>query len=395
MKPGDTSDSGGLLFGTLLMWVMVAATATTVMIPVLATFLIDEFGVSRAEIGLIGLVGGVLAAASSPLAGHITDQIGGRSAAIIVLIGSGVASLLLAASPVFGAFFVGAAVAAVAGAAGNPSTNKLIAEHIAPGARGSITGLKQTGPQVGSFLAGLLAPWGASVYGWRPTLAVMGLVLMVPVPALARVVSADRPAPTPTDGSAAPLPAGIWWVAVYGSLLGLGSSAAFLLPLFVEESLGQTPRVAGLAAAVMGGVAALGRWQWARKVEKRESVASTLAVLSSLAIVAAGLMLVSISWGIEWMWVGVVILALSASSWTAVGAMAVIAIAGASAAGRASGVVWFGFLAGLGIGPPIYGFTVDETGSYALMWWLALATFTVASAVALAWARTHRLATTS
>ena len=98
-----------------------------------------------------------------------------------------------------------------------------------------------------------------------------------------------------------------------------------------------------------------------------------------------GLMLISMSYGIGRMWLGTTVLGLSSSSWTSVGAMAVIGIAGAGAAGRASGVVWFGFLAGLG--PPINGFIVDETGSYAGMWWLALAAFALAGGVASAWMR--------
>ena len=54
-----------------------------------------------------------------------------------------------------------------------------------------------------------------------------------------------------------------------------------------------------------------------------------------------------------------------------------------------------GFLAGLGLGPPLYGFTVDETGSYAAMWWIALGSFAVAAAVAFTWIRTNRRARTA
>ena len=35
-------------------------------------------------------------------------------------------------------------------------------------------------------------------------------------------------------------------------------------------------------------------------------------------------------------------------------------------------VVLLGFLTGLGIGPPIYGATVDATGSYTAMWLLSI-----------------------
>lgn len=391
MKPIDPafSSTGQFVFAGLLMWVMVGATAITTTIPVLATFLIDDFGVTKVQIGAIGLVVNGLTAVTSPYAGRIADRIGGQNAALIVLIGASIAALLVAGAPVFPAVFVGGTVAAITAAGANPGTNKLIAEHIERGRRGLITGLKQTGPQLGALLAGLLAPWGATAFGWRPTLVIMAVALVLPVPFLMRMATPNSAVQSDNGAPMAPLPSGIWWVAAYGSLLGLGSSANFLLPLFVEEKLGQTPRVAGLAAALLGGIAIFGRLHWARTVERRKSQATTLAVLSSVAILAAVLMLISTTAGIGWMWAGTVAFGLSAASWTAVGSMAVIAIVGASAAGRASGVVWFGFLTGYGLGPPVYGFTVDKTGSYTVMWWLALGMFVLATGVALRWSHTQ------
>lgn len=385
MEPVFASPARRLMFGGFLMWVMVGATATVIILPVLASFIIDDFGISRSEFGTIGSVTGLLAAVASPFAGRLTDRIGGRNTAMIVLVGAATAALLFSVAPVFGAMFAGAVVAAITGAGGNPGTNKLIAAFVEPGRRGFTTGLKQTGPQVGSFFAGMLAPWGATAFGWRPTMAVTAILFALPILVLRKVVPADRPRPRERAEPDTPLPIGIWWVAVYGSLLGLGGSATFLFPLFVEESLGQTPQVAGVAAAVLGAVAIAGRLQWARIAEQQASPAPALAVLAALSVVSMGLMLASMSSGIGWMWVGTIVLGLSSSSWTSVGAMAVIGIAGTGAAGRASGVVWFGFLAGLGLGPPIYGFIVDETGSYAGMWWLALAAFALAGGVAAAW----------
>jgi hypothetical protein len=108
-------------------------------------------------------------------------------------------------------------------------------------------------------------------------------------------------------------------------------------------------------------------------------------MLALLAMVAVVFMQLSITSGIGWMWLGAIVFAVSASSWTVVGALAVIAIGGISSAGRASGIVWFGFLGGFGIGPPLFGFTVDQTGSYALMWWLALVAFALAALLIAAW----------
>jgi predicted MFS family arabinose efflux permease len=394
MEPVFASPARRLMFGGFLMWVMVAATATVITLPVLASFIIDDFGISRSEFGTIGSVAGLLAAVASPFAGRLADRIGGRNTAMIVLVGATMAALLFSVAPVFGAMFAGAVVAAVTGSGGNPGTNKLIAAFVEPGRRGFTTGLKQTGPQVGSFLAGMLAPWGATTLGWRPTMAVTAILFALPLVVLRRVIPADRPQRRRRAEPAGAMPAGIWWVTVYGSLLGLGGSATFLFPLFVEESLGQTPQVAGVAAAVLGAVAIVGRLQWARTAEHQASPAPTLALLAALSVGSTGLMLASMSYGIGWMWAGTVVLGLSSSSWTSVGAMAVIGIAGAPAAGRASGIVWFGFLAGLGLGPPMYGFIVDETGSYAGMWWLALAAYALAAGVAAAWwrqpVRSHR-----
>jgi len=378
------------MFGGLLMWVMVAATASTVTLPVIASFLIEEFDINRTQFGSLGSVGILVAALSSPFAGRVTDRIGGRNAALLVLAGAGVGAILYASAPIFAVMFVAAAVGALTGAGGNPGTNKLVAEHIEPGRRGLTTGFKQTGPQLGSLLAGLLAPWGATTIGWRPTMLVIAAILLAGIPVLIRVVPPDGPIASRRAGPGGPLPGGILWVAVYGSLLGLGGSASFLLPLFVEESLDQSPRMAGLAAAVVGGVAVFGRLQWARVAEQKRSPAPTLAVLAALSVVSMALMLVAITFGMLWMWMAALVLGLSSSSWTAVAAIAVIGIAGAPAAGRASGVVWFGFLGGLGLGPPLYGFTVDQTGSYATMWWIALASFALAVLVALAWIRTAR-----
>jgi MFS family permease len=375
------------MFGGLLMWVTLAATAIMVTLPVIASFLIEEFDINRTQFGSLGSVGVILAALSSPYAGTVTDRIGGRKASLIVLGGAATGAVLLAGAPVFGAMFVGVALASVTGAGGNPGTNKLIAEYLEPGRRGITTGIKQTGPQVGSFFAGLLAPWGATTIGWRPTFLVIGALLLAGVPVLLRVVPVDPPIDTDQTETGGKLPVGIWWVTVYGSLLGFAGSAIFLLPLFVEESFDQSPQVAGLAAALLGGVAILGRLEWARVAERQATTAPALAVLAGLSVAAIAFMLIAITFGIGWMWIGVVVLGLSSSSWTSVAAIAVIGIAGASAAGRASGLVWFGFLGGLGLGPPLFGFTVDQTGSYATMWWLALGAHALAVAVALTWMR--------
>ena len=64
--------------------------------------------------------------------------------------------------------------------------------------------------------------------------------------------------------------------------------------------------------------------------------------------------------------------------------------AGVAATGRASGVVLFGFLTGLGLGPPVFGAIVDTTGSYDLMWLLSAAAAVAAGGVVIAWGSSVR-----
>ena len=67
--------------------------------------------------------------------------------------------------------------------------------------------------------------------------------------------------------------------------------------------------------------------------------------------------------------------------------LAVMDEAGMERAGRASGIVMLGFLIGLGIGPPLFGRSIDSTGSYDFMWMVSIGAFLLASAVALLWSR--------
>jgi predicted MFS family arabinose efflux permease len=377
--------------GGVLMWGMVAATGVVVTVPVLASFIIDEFDISRARLGFLLTVLAVLGALSSPTAGRIVDAVGGRNALVSLFVAASAAFLVMAASPAFAVMFVAAAIAGIGGSAGNPSTNKLISHHLPPGRRGTITGVKQTGPQVGSFLAGILAPLGATTVGWRPTLAIAAAVMMAAIPFVFGVVPADDPPASDVAASSAvtPLPKALWWVAVYGFLLGFGGSSTFLVPLFAEEQLGLSVRAAGLAAALIGLMAVAGRLGWARAADRGHPFALPLGAIALVSVMAALAFLGAIGLTPALLWVGVVAIGLSSSSWTSVGALAVISEAGTESAGRASGVVWFGFLAGIGLGPPLFGYSVDETGSYAAMWWMALGAFVAAVALMLIWGRSR------
>ena len=68
--------------------------------------------------------------------------------------------------------------------------------------------------------------------------------------------------------------------------------------------------------------------------------------------------------------------------------LAVMVFAGRERSGGASGVVLLGFLAGLGLGPPAFGWSVDQLDSYTPGLVAALSTFLIATLLAALWRRT-------
>lgn len=167
------------------------------------------------------------------------------------------------------------------------------------------------------------------------------------------------------------MPIDIWWIAAYGFVMGFAGSSVFLYVLFAEEQLDQSIIVGGLVAAVVGFVAIPSRILWARHAERRGDIRGPLITIALISVAAAGSLIVADA-GVWWfVWVAAVLTAVSSSSWNSVGMLGLIVIAGRGLAGRASGIVLFGFLAGLGVGPPLFGWIVDSTGSYTTVWVLA------------------------
>ncbi len=246
-------------FTFLLLLAMAVATFMGVSFGLLATFLIDDLGITRTQVGF--LVSGVtlLAAAASPFAGRVTDAFGSKTAFAGIFAIAAVAFVVLAAAPVYGAMFAAVGVAAIAQAVANPATNKLIAQHLPVGRRGVVTGIKQSGVQAGIFLGGLAVPSAAIALGWRTTVVLVALVPLAALPAVALLIPSDRPQAGMPTGTIGPLPPSIPWLAVYAFLAGFGGAVTIFLPLYVEEALDLGPRLGGIAIGLVGLIAVVGR----------------------------------------------------------------------------------------------------------------------------------------
>jgi predicted MFS family arabinose efflux permease len=397
MEPDrDRPVASRLAFGAMLALMMGTGTYAGYAFGVLAPDWRAAFGLSRFELGLLTtaffLVGGTL----SLVAGAATDRLGARRVMFVALAASGGALLGMALAPGYAVLLAMAALAGIGLAAGNPVTNKLVAVHIAPGARGLTMGGKQSGVQVGAFVAGaLLAPLAVAL-GWRAALGGTALLPLAGILLALAVIPRDRPAAShePAGVASGRLPRGVYWLAAYAFLMGSGvATINAYLPLYLVERAGASLEVAGTVAATIGlvGIGSRIAWGWASERMRHYSV--PLLLLGLLAVVAVLLIVAVEAVGLWLAWPAAALFGASAVTWNAVGNLAVITSSGTARAGRATGILTFGFYIGFVGSPVLFGWLVDQGVAYRETWLLVAGVFAATAVVIAAWRRADARAT--
>lgn len=379
-------------FGGTLLLGMAVATYMTFILGVLAPFLIKDFGISRFQLGslttMLYLVGGF----GSPTAGRVVDRLGGRlTLEWLFLAGAlGVLSLALARNYLW--LVIAMLISGVALAAGNPATNKLVAEHLQVGTRGPIMGIKQAGVPMGTLLVGVVLPGASLLLGWRwavilaLTLPIVGIllgrVLLPPDPTPVRSTSAKRRAPL---GSA------VAWLTPYAFFMGTGVAVVNVyLPLYAFDRVGMSVTTAGLVASFIGFIGVFSRVAWGRIAERVTSVTVPLLVIGLSSTASALLIMLATDHGAWMLWMAAFIFGATTLGWIVVGMLGIVESAGLDHAGRASGRILLGFYGGFISSPVLFGAIVDKTDSFRLGWGLTACAFGSATVIALAWARTTR-----
>ena len=359
---------------------------------VLGPDLIEQFGLTLVELGLLTttffLVGGTL----SLLAGPLTDRLGGRRVMVSSFVVVAVAVLGMSWASNIAVMLGWSAVAGFALATGNPVTNKLVSLHLPVGQRGLTMGGKQAGVQLGVFLAGaVLAPLSAIV-DWRLALAVTAAVPALAAGATFLLVPRDPDEPTSAaPASRHPLGAGIGLLAVYAALMGIATSCVYAyLSVYLTASAEFSPAQAGGVVAVMGLTALSARIAWGWASEKVPSLAVPLVAFGIGGSISA-LVLIGLDDANPWLaYVIAALLGTTVLAWNSVGMMAVLGAAGPGSAGRASGIVLFGFYVGFAPGPIAFGWIVDASGQYSLAWIMVASSMAAAAIVAAIWRRSER-----
>ncbi|MBT2450504.1 MFS transporter [Streptomyces sp. ISL-43] len=352
--------------------------------------LVAESGVSPAVLGLTTTVGFGTAAVLSPFGGRLVDRIGPRRSLVLLLSVSAATLALIGAAPGPGFLLAAVALGGVPQALANPATNKAILAAVAPARRAQVTGVKQSGVQLGAFAAGLPLTALAAAAGWRGAVWTAAAAAAVAALWALRALPADPPGrPAPPRSSLVPR-GDIAWLAVFSLFLGCGiASVNTYVALFGAQRLGMGPTAAGALVAVLGVAGIGGRVGWSKAA--RPGRARWLpGGLAAGAVGAAALLAAALVAG-PLVWAGAVAVGVFAVSANAVSMVLVMQRSAPGRAGQDSGLVAAGFFAGFALGPPLFG-PLADAGRYGPGWLLVAAEFALACAVATAWALRERRA---
>ena len=341
---------------------------------VVATFLARDLGMSLTLFGAGVAVNTLFGAIFAPLSGQISDRHGGKWSCVLVLTSAGIGLIIVAfaTSPV--GLVLGLLVSSYGQGACNPATNKLVAERAAPGRRGTLTGIKQSGVQLGILMGGFTLPTLTIWFNWRIAIGLYGAIALFAALGTSAALPDSRPLSSFTDAASKPemvarLPRTVMLLTLYALCMGciVGGVGRYLV-LFAENSLSMSNVQAGVVAGLPGGLAIGTRILWAHLAEHRILPASALAIQALLTSLVMLMLWVAIAVGSWIMWPMAVLSAIGLNAWNAVAMLSVIISVPPEMSGRASGRVVMGFMAGLTVGGFFTGLLADVLDSYSAAW---------------------------
>jgi MFS family permease len=369
----------------LLVAAMATATYLQGALSVVSSFVIDEFDLTRSQFGAAFTAFSLTGALASPMMGALTDRHTTR--VMVGLFGlGGLAVVMVAVAPSFALLIAGSIVGGLALAAGNPVTNRVIADQIGKARRGLVVGLKQSGPPLGLLVAGVVLPPLALVVGWRAALAVSALIPVFGLVATPFILSRPRPGESTTSTPISEESPETRSVVVWLTLIGLGvaialSAAIAFVPLYAQERVGASTGTAGALAAVMGLVGVAGRIFWGAAAERFARPTTPLLIISAISLVATFAVASAQAVGMWALWIGVIGVGVSMLAWHAVAWLVIIDRVGVGGVGKASGLIQLGNSLGFAAGPLIVGVLIDTTGSYAVAWSTVAAVLAISTAL--------------
>ncbi len=388
----------------------------------LAPFLKDSFQLSNAQIGGLTSATAVAYAPTLILAGWLADRIGARRALIIGTLITGVSVGAVALAPSYGVMLLLLACSGFGCGFIYPTAVKAIMVWFPARERATAVGFNQSAVNVSGMLGAAVMPALAIAFGWQSGFVVAALMAF----AICAVAVAFYREPRPDERVAAAPPQAIVELeqglpqvtgderldrAALGpgfldvlrsrDILLLGLAAMFLcmvefsalaqLVLFLKVDWAYSVVAAGGLLAVCQGAGAVGKPLSGavsdRLLGRRRKPA--LIALAGLAGLACVLLALARPGQTGLLWTALILMGVGAVGWGGLFGTLAGETAGVAAAGAAAGVTAAIDNIGIFAGPPLFGWIVDRTGSYAPAWWTMVVAALLA-ALLLAFVRERR-----
>jgi len=270
-----------------------------------------------------------------------------------------------------------------------PSTTKGVMVWFPVKERATVMGLKQTGVNVGGIIAAAVLPAVALALGWRFGFLFLGILAIIigvssfllykdpPVPATSPSRKDDATSTdvaTPTKGQLLRelLKArDVWLVALAGFALAVVEFAVIAhLVLYLTEALLFPVVTAGMMLAMTETGGVLGKPGSGLLSDRlfggsRRKIYMLWGGLAGVMCMLIALWGTSLSWELYPI---LVILGVTAIGWGGLHLTLVAELAGTELAGTATGATGVAVNAGTLVGPILFGYLVDVSGSYQLAW---------------------------
>ncbi|MCW2844653.1 MAG: arabinose transporter permease [Nocardioides sp.] len=381
MNDGAHEGDGQLRLGIVLTLAMGVGPLVIFTLSSLAPELVVDLGVQRVQLGLLATVAYLAAAPLCLMAGPLLRWLD-ASTVLLLLFGLAAIALILISGARSWWWLCGAAfLSGVVQSMSNPVTNLLVSTS-SERPRGALMGVKQAGVQMGQLCAGMVA-LAALLVSWR-----IAALATVPICLLALVLTFGlrRTQTPPTVISAGPggLPREAWWLFAYSFFVAVAVQASNVyLPLFGTERIGLTSAIAGSTMTLIGLLGIASRIGWGRASDGPRPASSSLRILASTSLLAAGIFEMATATGSPVvLWAGVVVHAAGAIAANVVIIHALITIVRPEQVAAASGYQALAQYLGFAIGPLSFGLLIDQAGGYALGWGLVAMGYFMALTIA-------------
>ena len=354
----------------------------------LAPFLKQDFGLTSTQVGSLMSAAALGYMLSIMPAGWAVDRVGVRRLLLIGQVGGGVFILGMFWAPSYEAALFIMLMSGFGCGCLMPSTTKGVMVWFPLRERATIMGLKQTGVNVGGIIAAAVLPAVALAVGWRFGFIMLGSLAII-IGITSFILYKEPPAPALSPSRDVTTSAGVarqargqmlrelfksrdlWLVAIAGFALAAAEFAVIAhLVLYLTESLLLPVVTAGgiLAITETGGI--LGK-PGSGLISDRIFAGSRRKVYLLWGILAGVMCLVIALWGPALSWAlypVLIVLGVAAIGWGGIHLTLVAELAGTELAGTATGATGVAVNAGTMVGPLLFGFIVDTSGSYQQAW---------------------------